>query len=82
MAQWERDRVLERGDGVAFWGLMPDFERYFEDLRGVAGDPAPGTAGRVLPKYDPAWADVFWRFVQQRIDWWERDARGAREGAE
>ncbi|KAF2662129.1 putative dimethylaniline monooxygenase [Lophiostoma macrostomum CBS 122681] len=71
---WERARLEERGDGPAFWALMPDFERYFEDLRSLAGDPGPGTTGRVLPKYDPAWGDAFWSFVKWRINRWETDA--------
>lgn len=74
MEKWEQDRVAERGDGPASWTLMPDFEHHFETLRAIAGDPAPGTAGRVLPRYDPKWGEVFWDFVNRRIEWWEKDA--------
>lgn len=74
MNAWEQARVEERGDGPAFWVLMPDFERYFEDLRKLAGAPEPGTAGRTLPVYDSAWGQAFWDFVRWRIEQWEKDA--------
>ncbi|KAH8680723.1 thiol-specific monooxygenase [Xylariales sp. PMI_506] len=74
MEKWERDRLEERGDGPAFWALMPDFEVYFEAYRALAGDPAPGTRGRVLPKYDPRWAEIFWDFVNTRNEWWRKEA--------
>lgn len=77
MEKWERSRQEERGDGPAFWALMPDFEVYFEAYRKLAGDPAPGTCGRTLPKYDPRWADIFWAFVNTRIDWWKKEAEQA-----
>lgn len=82
MEVWEQERVAERGDGVAFWVLMPDFERYFEDLRAIAGDPALGTTGRVLPRYDNAWGEVFWRFVNWRVQLWKKDAADAVAHAE
>ncbi|KAL5343252.1 putative dimethylaniline monooxygenase [Aspergillus crustosus] len=75
MEEWERNRLAERGEGGPFWTLMPDFERYFEEYRALAGEPAPGTTGRVLPRYEPAWGDVFWDFIKTRKEWWERDAR-------
>ncbi|KAF1847240.1 thiol-specific monooxygenase [Cucurbitaria berberidis CBS 394.84] len=77
MRAWEQLRLEERGDGPSFWALMPDFERYFEDLRAIAGEPALGTAGRVLPRYDPAWEDTLWRFVDYRIQLWQKEAAKA-----
>ncbi|KAF3051805.1 hypothetical protein E8E11_000282 [Didymella keratinophila] len=77
MQAWEQQRIAERGDGPSFSVLMPDFERYFEDLRGIAGAPAPGTPGRVLPRYDNAWGETFWRFVRWRVQLWEKDAADA-----
>jgi hypothetical protein len=77
MEKWERRRVEERGDSAAFWTLMPDFEVYFEAYRALAGDPAPGTRGRILPKYDPRWAEIFWDFVSTRIEWWKKEAAQA-----
>ncbi|KAL1606159.1 hypothetical protein SLS60_003560 [Paraconiothyrium brasiliense] len=77
MKAWEQERIVERGDGPSFWVLMPDFERYFEDLRAIAGEPASGTTGRVLPRYDDAWGEAFWRFVKWRVQLWEKDAADA-----
>ncbi|KAF6819178.1 hypothetical protein CPLU01_13121 [Colletotrichum plurivorum] len=81
MEIWEERRVAEKGDSPAFWTLLPDFEVHFEALRAIAGDPAPGTTGRVLPVYDPAWADKFWALIKFRKKWWEREAREARARA-
>lgn len=75
MEQWELDRLAKRGDGSSFWTLMPDFEEHFGDLRDLAGDPVPGTTGRVLPRYRTEWADIFWKFIQYRIDWWGKQTR-------
>ncbi|KAL3462019.1 putative dimethylaniline monooxygenase [Aspergillus heterothallicus] len=73
MQEWEQERLAERGEGGPFWTLMPDFETYFEQYRDLAGEPEPGTAGRVLPKYEAAWGDVFWDFIKMRIAWWKKD---------
>ncbi|KAL2844794.1 putative dimethylaniline monooxygenase [Aspergillus pseudoustus] len=73
MHNWEQERLAERGEGGPFWTLMPDFETYFEQLRELAGEPEPGTTGRVLPKYESAWGDVFWDFINMRIQWWKED---------
>jgi hypothetical protein len=77
MEEWEQQRVEEKGDGPAFWTLLPDFEKHYEALRAIAGDPAPGTTGRVLPKYDEKWGESFWELINARIAWWREDARGA-----
>ncbi|PYI19607.1 putative dimethylaniline monooxygenase [Aspergillus violaceofuscus CBS 115571] len=79
MEKWEEDRLAERGDGGPFWTLMPDFETHFEQLRELAGEPEPGTTGRVLPKYESAWADVFWDFINTRIEWWKKDQSRAEQ---
>ncbi|KAK6080400.1 allantoate permease [Seiridium cupressi] len=79
MEKWELNRLEQVGDGCAFWNLMPEFEEYFEAYRALAGEPAAGTTGRVLPKYDPAWAQVFWEFIGYRIRWWLKDAEDALE---
>lgn len=78
MNQWEALRLAERGDGPAFWTLVPEFERYYEDLRRIAGDPAPGSGGRLLPRYDSDWGRWFWRFVEYRVDHWQKEAAVAR----
>ena len=77
MEKWEADRILEKGDGPAFWTLIPDFEHHFEALRGLAGPPAAGTIGRVLPKYQPSWGDEFWDLITYRINWWNNEAAKA-----
>jgi hypothetical protein len=79
MEKWEQDRLEERGEGGPFWTLMPDFECHFEQLRELAGEPAPGTTGRVLPKYESAWGDVFWDFIKMRIEWWKKDQSKAEQ---
>lgn len=53
---------------------MPDFEEHFESYRALAGEPAEGTLGRVLPKYNPAWGEEFWESVRKRIKWWQEAA--------
>ncbi|KAH6960216.1 putative dimethylaniline monooxygenase [Fusarium avenaceum] len=77
MVEWEQQRVEEKGDGPAFWTLLPDFEKHYEALRAIAGDPAPGTTGRVLPKYDEKWSESFWELINARIAWWREEARSA-----
>ncbi|KAI0204870.1 putative dimethylaniline monooxygenase [Astrocystis sublimbata] len=74
MRKWEADRVAKIGDNVSFLGLIPDFEVHYEALRDIAGDPQPGTEGRVLPKYDPAWGEAFWGMIKYRQGWWESEA--------
>lgn len=80
MDKWEQDRLALKGEGGPFWTLMPDFGEHFEAYRDLAGEPAEGTLGRVLPKYDRAWEEEFWEFVRKRIKWWQeaaaRDAAG------
>ena len=80
MEEWERRRVEEKGDGAQFWALMPDFEHHFEAYRALAGDPAPGTTGRVLPRYEPDWGETFWELIDARVTWWKDEAARAYEG--
>ena len=77
MEKWEQDRLEERGDGPAFWALMPEVDRYFEDLRTLAGEPASGTTGRVLPRYEEAWGQTFFSLIGDRIKWWQQQAAEA-----
>lgn len=69
MEKWEGNRLAKRGDGVPFFTLSPDFEEYFEALRAIAGAPAPGSTGRVLPKFDPKWLEAFTDVINARVDW-------------
>ncbi|KPM37049.1 hypothetical protein AK830_g9520 [Neonectria ditissima] len=79
MEDWEQDRISKCGNGPLFWTLSPNFEEHFEALRAIAGEPAAGTRGRVLPKYDPKWAEILWQFVDYRIRWWKEEAAKAEE---
>jgi hypothetical protein len=74
MQHWEQARLARRGEGAPFWTLIPEFEEYFEELRALAGEPAPGTTGRVLPKYEESWGEVFWQLIKRRQEWWKRAA--------
>ncbi|KAB5572172.1 thiol-specific monooxygenase [Coniochaeta sp. 2T2.1] len=79
MLAWERDIIAERGDGVEFPSIADDMAGYFNGLRAIAGEPALGTTGRVLPPFDPEWADSFKHLVRKRWEWWEKEARIADE---
>ncbi|CAI4220176.1 unnamed protein product [Parascedosporium putredinis] len=51
--EWERKRVAEKKGGKDYYSIAPDYADFFEFLRGIAGPPAPGTSGRVLPRSTP-----------------------------
>lgn len=70
--KWETDRLAVRGDGQPFFKIAPDFEAYFEALRDLAGEPAPGVPGRRLLKWDPAWLQIAEQTMQQRIANWKK----------
>ncbi|KAK7215366.1 hypothetical protein V2G26_003369 [Clonostachys chloroleuca] len=78
MERWESERISVVGDGIPFWVLNPDFETPFEFYRALAGEPAPGTTARILPKYDPQWGDAFWGLVSYRTKWWEKEENEAK----
>ncbi|KKY27879.1 putative thiol-specific monooxygenase [Diplodia seriata] len=78
MLRWERERLAQRGEGKPFYTLAPDWQEYFEALREVAGDPKPGTTGRVLPAFERRWIEVFEEVLGVRLGWW----RGEKERAE
>lgn len=77
MLQWEKDRLAERGEGKPFYTLAPDWEAYFEALREIAGEPAVGTTGRVLPKFDKQWLKTFEEVLEIRLNWWKSEAQRA-----
>lgn len=70
--KWEVGRIAQKGDGPAFTVLNPEFEAYFEALRSIAGNPAPGTPGRPLPPFEPEWVDKFNAGHERRIQMWKR----------
>ena len=72
--KWEKDRLALRGEGVPFYKIAPDFEEYFTALRNVAGEPKAGSPGRILPKFDPKWLDIFGEGIQSKLTLWKREA--------
>ncbi|KAI3401816.1 hypothetical protein diail_8194 [Diaporthe ilicicola] len=56
---WEADRVEQKGDGVPFTALWPNFEQYLETMRSLAHEPSQAKPGRRLPRYDPGWVRIF-----------------------
>ncbi len=76
--QWEEDRIAQKGDGVSFTALYPDFEEAFEEMRKLAGEPADGK-GRRLPKFEKWWRESFDRGHLMRIEMWKRGNEEARE---
>jgi len=81
--KWEEDRIKERGDGVRFTALFPDFEEYFEELRKLAGEPVEvegkGVCGRPLPKFEKKWEKDFYEGISKRIEMWKKINRDAQE---
>ncbi|KFA50098.1 hypothetical protein S40293_06397 [Stachybotrys chartarum IBT 40293] len=71
MEKWETDRISERGDGPKFALVFPDFEDYFETLRGLAGEGERGL-GRKLPKFKREWYREFMDGHELRKDMWRR----------
>lgn len=80
--RWETDRLAVRGDGLPFYKVAPDFEEYFETLRALAGVPAAGVPGRVLPKWDPAWLEIQTATIQGKLEKWRKEAEKARRSLE
>ncbi|KIA75860.1 monooxygenase [Aspergillus ustus] len=79
---WEAKRIEQRGDGVKFTLISPDFEQYFELLRKLATEPKEGEPGRRLPKFDPTWVATFAASHQRRIKMWKRANEEAAKGLE
>jgi hypothetical protein len=77
--RWEEERIKLRGDGALFTLIFPDFENYFEALRTMAGDPAPGKPGRRLPPFDKTWVETFMAGHEIRKKWWREENAKARE---
>ncbi|KAK1765378.1 hypothetical protein QBC33DRAFT_544136 [Phialemonium atrogriseum] len=79
---WERDRAARLRGGKDYYSIAPDYEAFFELLRGIAGDPAPGTAGRVLPPFERAWLDVWAGMTAPKIRRWEVEREKAEKEEE
>lgn len=68
------DRIAYKGNGVPFTALYPNFEEYFETVRELAGEPAPGQPGRRLSKFGKGWRKIFDEGHQRRIAAWKRES--------
>lgn len=79
--EWERKRVAEKVGGKDYYSIAPNYEEFFEFLRGIAGAPAAGTTGRSLPAFDPEWLKSWVDMVHTKIGGWQRKRIRA-EGAE
>lgn len=76
--RWEEERIAEKGDGVPFTAIYPKFEEYFEEIRGMAGEPSAGK-GRILPRWEKKWREDFDKAHLVRIGMWKRGNERARE---
>lgn len=79
--RWEQDRIALKGDGVAFTLLFPDFEKYFNEVRKLAGEPKEGQPGRRLPLFKKEWFEVFMAGHELRKKWWREQNERARANA-
>ncbi|KAK3693298.1 hypothetical protein B0T22DRAFT_525709 [Podospora appendiculata] len=78
---WEAKRVAEKKGGKDYYSIAPDYRAFFETLAGIAGEPAPGTTGRVLPRFEEEWLTAWAGMVRPKVEWFERERRRA-EGEE
>lgn len=75
---WEEARIAERGDGVKFTALYPQFEDYFEEVRRLTEEHGEeGIVGRRLPKWQKAWREEFDAAHLLRIEMWKSRNREA-----
>ncbi|KAI1776321.1 FAD/NAD(P)-binding domain-containing protein [Hypoxylon cercidicola] len=77
--EWERKRVAERGGGKDYYSIAPDYGAFFEFLRDIAGEPAPGTTGRVLPPFDDKWLELWTGMIMHKIQGFQRKRKRAEE---
>ncbi|KAF2642679.1 FAD/NAD(P)-binding domain-containing protein [Massarina eburnea CBS 473.64] len=75
---WEKQRIAIKGDGPLFTLILPDFEEYFETLRGLAGEPNEGAPGRRLPAFDRRWLEIFMEGHERRKKWWSEENEKAK----
>jgi hypothetical protein len=69
--------VAENVGGKDYYSIAPNYEEFFEFLRGIAGDPAVGTTGRSLPRFNPVWLKVWVEMVGTKIGGWQRKRKRA-----
>jgi len=76
---WEAKRAAEKGGGKDYYSIAPDYQAFLELLREIAGEPAPGTTGRVLPKFEPEWLKIWTGMVTTKIRGFEEERARAEE---
>ncbi|KAK6209920.1 thiol-specific monooxygenase [Colletotrichum tabaci] len=75
--EWERKRVAEFGGGKDYYTIAPHWKEVFEHFRAIAGDPAPGTTGRVLPPFDDGLLDIWAAMGTAKTTSWENSKKKA-----
>jgi hypothetical protein len=65
--------------GKDYYSIALDYEGFFEFLRNTAGDPAPGTTGRVLPPFDKQDLAIWTGMVAVKVKGFEEESRRAEE---
>ena len=82
MRKWEEEKMERNGDGLAFFNIGLDFEEYFEGLRMLAGDPAPGSSARALPRFEKRWVEGLTTIIELRKRWWKKERMIAERATE
>lgn len=80
--EWERKRVAELGGGKAYYTIAPDYKTVFEYFRLVAGDPEPGSTGRVLPPFDDNLLDIWATMGTAKTKSWQDSRKKAEDELE
>ncbi|KDN68915.1 putative dimethylaniline monooxygenase [Colletotrichum sublineola] len=60
-----------KGPTSQFHEIKPDFKEYFDFLRGVAGEPAPGTDAYEPPAWQDEWALLGFGVLTLKQKWWK-----------
>ncbi|KAF2095767.1 thiol-specific monooxygenase [Rhizodiscina lignyota] len=79
--EWEKRRAEALRGGKAYYSIAPNYEEFFEFLRGIAGEPVEGTTGVRLPPFDKSWLQIWAGMVAPKIEFWERARKRAEEAA-
>ena len=74
---WERKRATDLVGGKSYYSIAPHYEQFFELLRDIAGDPAPGTTGRTLPPFDKKWLEIWSGMIAAKLSGWKREKERA-----
>lgn len=70
--KWEVERLKYKGNSPAFHEIKPDFAEYFNFLVDLAGPAAAGSNAYTLPRFDEKWAELGFKILQLKNDWWTR----------